>query len=127
MQKLKCFACVSGRPSMKGTVFRLKMPGSHYWVIISDNFDGRYLGVNITDVSHAPHSPCKIGIGEHPVISKTSCIVYKRAMTFEAEKLKDISKFADVLSPCDSKLLNKIIEGAFLADDLTASYLKMLR
>ena len=110
-----------------GTAFWPK--GAHPWVVISRTIKGKVLAVNITDVSHCPDSPCKIGVGDHPAITKPSAAYYKKAREFDAAKIdRELNSgvHAKRLAPCSAQLLARIIRGAKAADDLTARFLDYL-
>lgn len=114
---------------MRGTVFKLNGDiTTHYWIIISEEVDGKYLAVNITDINNYPDSTCLLNAGDHPVIIKPSCIFYKKAKRFPSAGMAEtLAKHAITFEACSEELLKKIIEGAFISEDLTPSLLCYLR
>jgi hypothetical protein len=113
-----------------GTVFQLVPEGgNHFWVVISAPLNGLVLAINITDASHSPDSPCKIAPGEHPRIYKDSVAYYRKAREFEAARIDELLKNPQMLrqlEDCSPELLNRIIAGARVADDLTFRFLDYL-
>ena len=113
-----------------GTVFQIVPEGSnHYWVVISTPRDGKVLIVNITDERHCPDSPCKVAIGEHPSVDKASAVYYRKARVFEAARIDEQLQNPTLvrqLENCTPELLQKIIDGARKAEDLTLRFLDYL-
>lgn len=112
-----------------GTVFQIKGVGFHAWVVISKPLNGKVLAVNFTDVKNSPDSPCKIGIGEHPIINKPSAVYYKKAREFDVDLLNhhlNNSKELGQLEDCSRPLLERIIQGAKESDELTLRFLAYL-
>src|SRR2546426_1182410 len=110
-----------------GTVFQI-IPegGNHFWIVISEVMNGKVLAVNVTDAKHCQDSPCKIGVGDHPVIEKPSAVHYRKAREFDARLVDDrlaAGTLVRQLADCTPELLNRIIEGARIADDLTMRFL----
>ncbi|HEY6170458.1 MAG TPA: hypothetical protein VI454_20665 [Verrucomicrobiae bacterium] len=103
---------------------------NHFWIVISSVKNGQVLAVNITDACHCPESPCKLLVGDHPVITKPSVVFYRKARLFDAsavdEQLKDGSSVRR-LDDCSEALLKRIIKGAFESDDITRKLLDHLR
>jgi hypothetical protein len=75
------------------------------------------------------NSPCHFNVGEHPTITKQSCVFYKKARTFDAinvdAQLAD-GQYVRQLPDYPLPLVNRIIEGAKMADDLTLKFLDYL-
>jgi hypothetical protein len=106
-----------------GTVFQL-IPegGNHFWVVISKEQDGMVLAVNTTDARKCPDSPCILEVREHPTIIKRTAIIYRKAREFESLKIdREIASGTYVrrLEDCSHVLLQRIINGAKVANDLT--------
>lgn len=100
---------------MKGTVFRPKDADliTHFWVVITNEVDGYYVGVNVTDEGNVPDSPCKLTPQCHDRITKPSVIYYKKALRFPAATFQKGLQSCQVFSPCSAELLDRIIAGAF--------------
>lgn len=112
-----------------GTIFQLKGDGYHLWVVASKVKNGKILAINVTDEQHCPDSPCKIQLGEHPSISKPSVAYYRKAREFSAAAIdRELQLGAAVVAHavCSPQLLQKIVEGAFKANDLTRRFLDYL-
>jgi hypothetical protein len=112
-----------------GTVFQPLGDGYHFWVVISKERKGHVLVVNVTDVKHAPDSPCILQPGDHPNITKPSAVRYKDAQAFSAmnidQQIVDGS-YIRQLPDCSPQVLQRIIAGAKKADDLTLKLLNYL-
>jgi len=111
-----------------GTVFQLHdgSTTNHFWIVISREVNGRVLTVNVTDLSHCPDSPCRVNVGDHEAIEKPSVIYYRKAREFFAESLDSelaAGRFIRRLPDCRPEILQRIIEGARIADDLTQRFL----
>src|ERR1035437_8665807 len=105
-----------------GTVFQL-IPegGNHFWVVISKEKNGMVLAVNTTDSQKCPDSPCFLQIGDHPAITKPTAIIYRKAREFESRKIDEqiaSGRYVRQLVDCNATLLQKIISGAKVADNL---------
>lgn len=112
-----------------GTIFRLKGDTFHRWIVISNPKDGKVLCVSVTDEEKCPDSPCKIGVGEHLSITKPSAVSYRHAREFGAYAIdQEIASGINVDSwpNCSTELVEKIVAGANIADDLTARFLDYL-
>ena len=113
-----------------GTSFQVIPEGdNHFWIVISPEKDGCVLAVNTTDAAKCPDSPCKINVGDHPSIVKPSAIYYKKAREFSSEKIeKEIAegKLVRRLADFNPGIVQRIIDGAKVADDLTLKLLKYL-
>ena len=112
-----------------GTVFQLVGDGHHFWVVISPVKNGNVLAINITDVQHSPDSPCKLNVGDHPNITKPSVAFYRKAREFDAQAIdREIQSGAAVrqLADCRPDVLQRMIDGAKTADDLTCRFLEYL-
>lgn len=111
---------------MRGATFKLKgtpEDNFHFWIIVGYEKHGRVLAINVTDEKWSPDSPCKISVGDHPVITKPSVAFYKKAREFSLEAVKTelASQIAFVRFPDASPaLLKRIEDGAREADDFTA-------
>jgi hypothetical protein len=56
---------------LRGATFKLKgtpEDNFHFWIIVGYEKHGRVLAINVTDEKWSPDSPCKISVGDHPVI-----------------------------------------------------------
>jgi sensor domain CHASE-containing protein len=113
-----------------GTVFQVVPEGgNHFWVVISAPLNGKVLVVNITDEKHCPDSPCKLAVGEHPVLIKASAVHYRKTREFEAVKIDEQLQNPDLvrqLHDCTADLFQRIIDGARNADGLTLRFLDYL-
>lgn len=116
-----------------GTCFQLLLNDeteeNHFWIVISKPLDGRVLVANLTDEEHCPKSPCCFEADEHPIIKKTSVIYYYKARTFEAAAIDAQLKSHRHIRRLPSfspELVQRIIEGAKIAEDLTIKLLKYL-
>lgn len=114
-----------------GTVFQLKVDdGNHFWVVISEPKGGKVLTVNVTDARNSPDSPCKLKVGDHPIIVKPSVIFYRKSREFVAVMVDEQiaqGKSVKQLPDCSPELLQRIIAGAKSADDLTLRFLDYLK
>ena len=113
-----------------GSVFQLVGDGHHCWIVISLVRNGTVLAVNITDVKHSPDSPCKLNVGDHPHITKPSVAYFRKAREFDAQSIdREIQAGIAVrqLPDCRPDVLQRIIDGAKIADDLTCRFLEYLR
>ena len=113
-----------------GTVFQLVGDGHHFWIVISPVRNGNVLAVNITDVKHSPDSTCKLNVGDHPGITKSSVAYYRKAREFDEQAIdREIQAGLAVrqLPDCRPAVLQRIINGAIIADDLTCRFLEYLR
>jgi hypothetical protein len=112
-----------------GTCFQIIPEGSnHFWIVISKAKSGQVLAVNLTDSENC-QSPCHFEVNEHPTIVKPSCVFYKKANVFSAEKIdSELEKSTTVrkLDDFSPELVKRIIEGARSAEDLTLKFLKFL-
>jgi hypothetical protein len=110
-----------------GTIFQLIQEGNnHFWVVISAPRNGLVLAVNATDSRKCLDSPCHFATGEHPIITKPTAIIYRKAREFDPEKIDN--EIADGkrirgLGKLPLPLLQRIIEGARVSDDLTSRLL----
>ena len=113
---------------LRGAAFQLKgTPDDrfHIWVIVGEK-NGKALAINITDECWSPDSTCKFSAGEHPSITKSSVVFYKKARIFSSAAVAaelasgtSVRRFQDF----PDAILNKIKAGAICANDFTASYL----
>lgn len=116
--------------AIPGTVFQLVPEGgNHFWIVISKEKDGLVLAVNFTDGENWPDSPCLLQPGEHPEIKKPSTICYRRAHEFESQKIDALCAQGTLvrqLANFSPALLQRVIDGAKKADDLTLRFLDYL-
>jgi hypothetical protein len=99
-----------------GTVFRPNTePDFHRWVIISMEYRGRVLMVNITDREKLRDHSCLIDVGEHDSITKPSAVFYKKAMAMPAKGVSEALAKGEgitIYNPCGDALLRRIVESA---------------
>ncbi len=114
---------------MRGTVMRLFAEDTHPWIIISDEREGFVLAVNISDAAKHPDSPCMLKQGEHEGITKDSAVYYRKCRELEVREVKrNLHRYATVYQNlCPEPVLQRVISGAFKADDMTARLLNYLR
>lgn len=90
--------------------------GGHLWVVISSERNGQVAVVNIT--THRDEScidsACHIEAGEHPQVSRRSCVFYRKAFMTSAEILtKALERnIFQRREPLSAALLRRVQEGA---------------
>jgi hypothetical protein len=114
-----------------GTCFQLRGYGNHLWVVVSRaDTDGFVLAVNVTDEKNEPESPCKLSPGDHEFVDKPSVICYRRARLISAIKLDEHLRFEGHvrgLKPVSLELLDRIVSGGKVSDDLAPKFLRYLQ
>jgi hypothetical protein len=118
--------------STRGIVVRLNASGiqAHLWVVVSEPHKSRndVLAFNLTDRIHYPTCPCILHPHDHPKITKPSAVRYFAPKFWEAHTL--IARIKDgtfiQYQNASSAVVNKIIDGAYLSDDLDPLCLEYL-
>jgi hypothetical protein len=105
-----------------GDTFFLAHPYNHLYVVCSDPaMDGENVVlVNVTTFAQEEEACCIINAGEHPFVTRKSCIRYKDARIAAVEairKLQDAGKMTS-REPVSSNLLARIRDGASESDFL---------
>lgn len=102
----------------------------HLRVVISDPLldSQRVLIVNFTSWKYFHDQSCVVEAGEHPRISRKSCVRYDQAVEASDRTLETHVASGDIHlnKPVSQELLNKIRQGA-LGSELPMKYVKLLQ
>jgi hypothetical protein len=103
-----------------GDTFLLSHPYNHLYVVCSDPaLDAeKVVLVNFTTFDPEEESCCIINIGEHPFITRKSCVRYKDARIASVIALKKLQKTGTIRlrEPVSGNLLARIRDGASESD-----------
>jgi hypothetical protein len=103
-----------------GDTFLLSPPYNHLYVVCSEpTLDAEHIVlVNFTTFAQEEESCCIIDAGEHPFITRKSCIRYKDARIAAAAALKKLEDLGQMSrhEPVSSNLLTRIRKGASESD-----------
>lgn len=92
--------------------------GNHLWVVVSvASSDGQLAIVNFTGFRPGEDSTCLVHPGEHPFVSKLSCIKYRFARMQPVEPLRDARERRQLQQhePVSVPLLLRIQQGALVS------------
>jgi hypothetical protein len=111
---------------MRGTVFTLPQ-GGHPYIILCDPTGGKLVVVNVSDAVKSA-STCYLEVGDHPVITKRSAVLYFRAKLMDAITRQQLEESGARVFPgvLDEAVLQRIFAGAQEADDFTPKLLAYL-
>jgi hypothetical protein len=114
-----------------GTTFLPDAAGSHLWVILSDprKDAAKVLIVSVTTLTAETEQTCIIERGEHPWVTRRSCVSYRHAMIVSLDELyagKDSGKLK-VQQPMAPEVLKRIRESAARSDFLKPAALNILK
>lgn len=103
---------------------------SHLWVVVSDperNGD-EVLIVNLTECRPWQDRSCVLDVGDHPFITKRTCVFYAKAQVFRnAELDAKLSSGQIVLrEPIDQAILARIRAGAAISDRIAFKFRQLL-
>lgn len=112
---------------MRGTVFTLPQ-GGHPYIVLCDPEGGKLVVVNVSDALKVASS-CYLDIGDHPVITKKSAVLYFRAKLMDAITRQQLEASGAKVFPgvLDEAVLQRIFAGARQADDFTPKLLAYLK
>jgi len=103
----------------------------HLWIIISDpDVDpGNILIVNVTSWRDFHDQACVLNPGDHERIHEKSCVNYPAAKVTSAAVLQDAfdKRLVHAQPPCRQDILNRILQGAYLSDEIKGMHKKLLR
>lgn len=90
--------------------------GGHLWIVLGEPHDGRIAVVNLTThTGNCCDDSCHLDVGDHPFVSRRSCVYYRGAFLADAEylgKAFDEATFP-VRKPLSAEVLLRVQEGAF--------------
>jgi hypothetical protein len=117
---------------MRGTAIKLRSSAftTHLWIVVSDVHPQKnvVLAFNLTDRDNYPTCCCILNPGEHEYIEKPSAVRYFSPKLWNpqqlVEKIKDgtFEQYPDA----SEALLEKIVAGAYISEDLDPCYLEFL-
>ena len=102
----------------------------HLWVIISDPMQdpSRVLIVSLTTFMPKKESACLLDVGDHPSISRSTCVAYNLANApsiIQLEQARDDGVLIPSI-PVTSEILHRIREGAALSRKLPIGFGELL-
>jgi hypothetical protein len=117
-----------------GDTFITASPGTeveHLWIVVTKpGSDGTAVCVNVTSAENSPDGTTQIEPGEHPFITHSSVVEYRRAKIVDikgVEKILDDGDEAPIRierhKPCSSELMKRVRKG-ILGSEYTSNKIK---
>ena len=114
-------------PMKSGDTFLMPAPGisnrtPHLWIVLTDpaEEDPTVVIVSITTLRHGADQTMILGKGEHPFITRASCVFYADALLVDVRELDSKAKLGHIQmrEPCSAQTLANVRAG-ILASDFT--------
>jgi hypothetical protein len=104
----------------RGTTFMMKHNVNivmHLSISLNDPVDNKFVLVNITSIDPTKETKCIISVGDHPWISKESCVYYAGAQIVSADKVEEyVTTFSCAQPEFSEEIFLDILCCAFESD-----------
>ena len=119
-------------PCLTGDTFLGELPGQkqHLWVVLtSPNERGELAIANFSTAARGWDTSCIVSPGEHPFVSRESCVRYSDARLVECSHIEAaISKgLISRREPVSNALLYRILQGCLVSEDTSPRIAKEVR